>query len=52
MSGHAIGTTLTGTDLRGSNLHGLNVRDIDMTGVTINELQQTILLETLGIIVE
>jgi fluoroquinolone resistance protein len=43
---------LAGADLRGSNLHGLNVRDIDMTGVTINQLQQTTLLETIGIIVK
>jgi fluoroquinolone resistance protein len=40
---------LRGADLRGSGLDGLDVREIDMTGVTIDEGQQRVLLEALGI---
>lgn len=49
---HAINAerlTLRGADLRGSGLDGLDVREIDMNGVTIDEAQQRVLLEALGI---
>ncbi|MBT3708167.1 MAG: pentapeptide repeat-containing protein, partial [Gammaproteobacteria bacterium] len=48
----ATGITLRGADLRGSDLTGLDVREVDMTEVKINSYQQTMLLETLGMIID
>lgn len=47
----ASGLSLAGADLRGSSLDGLDVREIDMSGVTIDSVQQTTLLQAIGITV-
>ncbi|MCZ6502625.1 MAG: pentapeptide repeat-containing protein [Gammaproteobacteria bacterium] len=43
---------IRGADLRGAQISGLDIREIDMTGVKINDYQQRVLLEEIGLVVE
>ncbi len=46
------GLSIKGADLRDAQIGGLDVRRMDMTGVRINDYQQRILLEAIGMIVD
>ena len=43
--------SLSGADLRNAQLTGLDIRKLDLQGVKINDWQQSILLESLGVVV-
>ena len=43
---------IRGADLRGAQISGLDIRRIDMTGVKINDFQQRVLLEQIGMVIE
>jgi fluoroquinolone resistance protein len=52
---HAVtaeGLSIKGADLRDAQISGLDIRAIDMTGVRINDYQQRILLEAIGLIID
>ena len=43
--------SLAGADLRNAQLTGLDIRKLDLQGVKINDWQQSVLLESLGVVV-
>ena len=43
---------ICGADLRGAQISGLDIRRIDMTGVKINDYQQRVLLEQIGMLID
>ena len=44
------GLILSGADLRNAQLDGLDIRKVDLQGVKINDWQQSVLLESLGVV--
>ena len=47
----ADGLEIRNADLRGSDIQGLDAREVDLEGVRITWEQQSVILETLGLIV-